>query len=203
MKANTIILDTDLEQGLTEHAENIIAAPNRYLQLKEGNRKVLPRDPLDVSLYDPRLPGVSDGYISSGSHAIFDHYKAHRTCQWVYKIVPPPMPVLLEFFNMIERTIGKKIAMVRGTLLYPPGGYVGWHTNSDITGTRVYIVYSNQNHCSYFKYVDDNNQIITSWDRKGWTVRLFEIPSNRKQPYWHCIESLTAHRVSFGFMLKE
>lgn len=201
MKDTTIVLDEELEQLLTEHTENIIAHPNRYLQMSEAHRKVLPRDPDDVSLYNPTMPGVSDEYIRSGLHKIFDHFKAHRINQWVFKIVPPPFPVLLKLFNLIEQTTGKKVVQMRGALLYPPGGYVGWHTNSDITGERVYLAYSNQDHCSYFKYVDSSGDIITSWDKKGWKVRVFDISSNPKQPYWHCIESISSYRVSFGFKL--
>lgn len=204
MKENFLVLDQSLEEQLTEHAENIIRSPQRYMQLAEGNRQVSPRDQTDASLYDPNLPGVSDEYISSGLHNIFDHDKAHRSCQWLYKIVLPPMPVLHKFFNALEESTGKKVTRVRGTLLYPPGGFMGWHTNSDVVGTRIYLAYSNIEKGSYFKYVDaasDDKQIVTSWDRKGWNIRMFEITSDPKELYWHCIESLTAHRVSFGFML--
>lgn len=204
MIENFLTLDIELEQQLTEHAENIIRTPNRYLRLAEGNRKVLPRDPNDISLYDPNLPGVSDEYITSGLVDIFNHKNAHQVCRWLYKIVLPPMPVLLKFFNAIENTVGKKVSLIRGTLLYPPGGYMGWHTNSDMIGTRLYLAYSNINKGSYFKYIDmgsGEKQIITSWDKKGWNIRMFEVTSDPKQLYWHCIESITAHRVSFGFML--
>ena len=38
--------------------------------------------------------------------------------------------------------IGKRLSVdVSGHFLYPPGGYMGWHTNSRVPGWRMYVNY--------------------------------------------------------------
>ena len=84
-----------------------------------------------------------------------------------------------------------------GHLWYPPGGYMGWHTNSGAPGWRMYLSYAEEPGKSFFRYRDPvTHEIVTSWDDR-WSVRMFEIRAD--VPLWHAVYSDT-HRVSVGYV---
>jgi hypothetical protein len=85
-----------------------------------------------------------------------------------------------------------------GHLWYPPGGYMGWHTNSGAPGWRMYLSYAEKPGKSFFRYRDPvTHDIVTSWDDR-WNIRLFEIRADI--PLWHAVYSET-HRFSVGYVL--
>lgn len=91
----------------------------------------------------------------------------------------------------------KHAIFISGHFLYKPEGFMGWHTNINSRGLRIYFVYADEHQKSFFRYWDDENkQIITDYDNKGWNVRLFNV--TRQRPFWHCVYSDT-NRYSFGF----
>ena len=162
-----------------------------------------------LDVLDPNLPIVGDGFIQSqnlNTNTWTDELLEYGLFNKVDYISYPPMKTLMPFIKKIEEKLNKKFVEPRGNMLYPINGYMGWHTNSNVPGVRVYAVYSPQENSSYFKYVDrwtsDTPTIITDWDSQGWTIRAFapsNLPSNL---LWHCIHSPRAPRVSFGFMFK-
>ena len=80
-----------------------------------------------------------------------------------------------------------------GRYWYPSNGFLGWHTNSNATGERLYIIWAEDDNKSFFRYKDkDTGKIVTKWEKKGWQINRF------KPPIWHCVGSYT-NRVSFGF----
>jgi hypothetical protein len=82
---------------------------------------------------------------------------------------------------------------------YPPGGYMGWHTNSNVACFRFYCNHAETGDASFFRYRNPvDGEIITSWDRAGWNFRCFRTDL---QPLWHCVYSAT-NRVSFGYSLR-
>lgn len=85
-----------------------------------------------------------------------------------------------------------------GAFLYPPTGYMGWHTNSDSPGKRLYIVYCDEDNQSFFKYYKDG-KVITDYDKKGINIREFDIPEPPEY-LWHCVGS-NCNRYSFGFRI--
>ena len=86
-----------------------------------------------------------------------------------------------------------------GHFWYPPGGYMGWHTNSRKPGWRFYVSYAEEAGRSFFRYRDPGSgEIITSMDGR-WTFRLFRV--DRRRPLWHAIYSDT-DRFSFGYRLR-
>tara|TARA_B100001996_G_scaffold355923_1_gene318894 strand:+ start:405 stop:953 length:549 start_codon:yes stop_codon:yes gene_type:complete len=89
---------------------------------------------------------------------------------------------------------------VSGHFYYPPTGFMGWHTNHDQPGYRLYITYSSETNKSFFRYRNrGEKQIMTDYDDKGITIREFLVPY--KKPYfWHCVGS-ECNRISFGFCL--
>jgi hypothetical protein len=81
-----------------------------------------------------------------------------------------------------------------GLKLYPPGGYLSWHTNSDNPGIRVYFSYAREPGC-WFRYMRDN-KAVTLEDKPGWNIRVF--PVRRDNLLWHCVWA-PVERYSFGF----
>ena len=85
-----------------------------------------------------------------------------------------------------------------GFFLYPPGGYMGWHTNWQNPGWRLYISYAEEPGKSFFRYRDpETGQIVTSPD-KGFHLRVFR--ATDENPFWHAIYSET-HRYSLGYKI--
>lgn len=86
-----------------------------------------------------------------------------------------------------------------GHFWYPDGGYMDWHTNHKSPGIRLYVVYADKDKASFFRYQDPvSKEIVTSWDKKGWNVRLFY--TSVAQPLWHCVNS-SCNRLSLGWCL--
>lgn len=82
---------------------------------------------------------------------------------------------------------------------YPPGSYMGWHTNSRFPGWRLYVTYCAEPGKSFFRYRDPlSGEVVTSMDT-GLDFRLFEVSKERH--LWHAIYSET-DRYSFGYMVR-
>jgi hypothetical protein len=86
-----------------------------------------------------------------------------------------------------------------GLILYKPGNYLGWHTNSTNPINRVYFVYSDKGDSSFLRYDHATNQIREDKDRPGWNIREFEAGDGIEDPlYWHAVYSYCT-RISIGF----
>ncbi len=94
---------------------------------------------------------------------------------------------------------GRKLSIVKsGHFWYPPGGFMGWHTNERSPGWRLYINYADEPGKSFFRYRDPaTGAIVTKSDRR-WNVRLFKISS--VDPLWHAVYSQT-NRFSLGYYI--
>jgi len=104
-----------------------------------------------------------------------------------------------KMIHVIKRIFPENRVEVSGFFHYPKTGYMSWHTNSDVPCKRLYITWAKESNSSFFRYYQDNN-IITDYDDKGLTLRLFDIKD--KPPYlWHCVGSNT-DRISFGFRIR-
>lgn len=110
----------------------------------------------------------------------------------------PLKPIVQE---LLEQLVGSRDhggLKVSGAFWYPKNGYMGWHTNLEAPGCRLYCSYAREPGRSFFRYREPETNIIrTSWDRGGWQFRLFRIA---RQPLWHTVYSET-DRVSVGFKL--
>ena len=85
-----------------------------------------------------------------------------------------------------------------GFFLYPPKGYMGWHTNAPNPGWRLYINYADEPGKSFIRYRDLEGGIHTLWDKQV-NVRLFRVETAR--PLWHAIYSDT-YRFSIGYRIR-
>ncbi len=90
---------------------------------------------------------------------------------------------------------GNELISISGKFHYLPRGFMGWHSNSNFGGWRVYASYVAEGDKSFFRYYK-GGKVITEWEKKGWNFRAFEI----KKPilYWHCVYT-DVDRFSFGF----
>ena len=104
-----------------------------------------------------------------------------------------------EIKALVQEAYPDKFVWCSGYFYYPPTGYMGWHTNHDNPGIRIYITYSSEANKSFFKYYKDG-EIVTDYDKKGITIRQFQCPGSRPY-YWHCVGS-ECDRVSVGFTVK-
>jgi hypothetical protein len=103
-----------------------------------------------------------------------------------------------KFIPVLQKVFTDSIIQVSGYFHYPDTGFMSWHTNSDIPCKRLYITWSKEGGKSFFRYFE-NGKVITDYDDKGITVRMFNITD--KPPYlWHCVGSET-DRLSFGFRI--
>ncbi len=95
---------------------------------------------------------------------------------------------------------GVKALGISGRIWYPFAGYMGWHTNDDNKGWKLYCNHSREGHKSFFRYQHpETKEVVTSWDKQGWNFRIFEIIEG--QLLWHCIYSET-DRISIGHTFK-
>lgn len=86
-----------------------------------------------------------------------------------------------------------------GHFWYPPGAYMGWHTNSRAPGWRIYINYAEDENKSFFRYQDQKTREIITLNDKEWNIRIFKVTQDT--PLWHCVYSQT-NRFSLGYMLE-
>lgn len=85
-----------------------------------------------------------------------------------------------------------------GNFWYPPGSYMGWHTNLRTPGWRLYINYVEEPGKSFFRYRDPDRGTVITADDKQWNFRLFKITP--RKPLWHAVYSET-NRFSLGYRL--
>lgn len=83
-----------------------------------------------------------------------------------------------------------------GSVLYPPGGWMGWHTNSDRPGWRVYVSYVRSKDKCFFRW-RDGRDVSTDYDAAGLNIRMFRV-GDVSDPLWHCVYA-DDWRFSIGF----
>ena len=86
-----------------------------------------------------------------------------------------------------------------GCFLYPKYGYCGWHTNSNVVGTRIYYAYVPEDGKSFFSTFEDD-KVNVSYDNQGWNKRQFHVKDGNDK-LWHCVGSYT-NRFSLGFQVR-
>ena len=186
---------------LGDHAELIT-------QLEQGKKWLRDnREKLNTDNYDPNLP------ISAIEQRLSeDHLKALQQNSEPRFIAGDDANQILfgnVRFGMLTQTLAhalnERLAPRRlmrlfqsGRNWYPPHGYMGWHTNANIQGFRLYCSHAPVSGASYFKYQNPTTKaIVTSWDEAGWNFRCFRTDL---EPLWHCVYSET-DRISFGYGL--
>ncbi len=92
------------------------------------------------------------------------------------------------------------VVIASGHFWYPPGGYLGWHTNSRVPGWRVYLTYASEPGRSGFRHLDpETGEIHTTLDG-AWDLRAFRV--GPAEPLWHAVWA-ECDRFSFGYRIPE
>lgn len=73
---------------------------------------------------------------------------------------------------------------------YPPGGWMDWHTNSNNSGKRLYVAWSETGESGMRWFRD--GQVVDDPDQPGWNVRIFDTPE------WHMVYA-RCWRYSIGW----
>ena len=103
---------------------------------------------------------------------------------------------LIRLSQRLSKKFGSRF-FVSGLFWYPYRGYCGWHTNSNVKGTRIYYVWAAEDDKSFFRYQNpDTGEVVTRVEKAGWQINKFA--PNRAKPLWHCVGSST-NRFSIGF----
>lgn len=79
---------------------------------------------------------------------------------------------------------------------YPPGGYVGWHTNCNAPGWIILFNWSEEGK-GYFKYYH-NYKLVTLEDKPGWNARVGRFRPEPNNLLWHCAKT-DCRRFSFSY----
>lgn len=88
-------------------------------------------------------------------------------------------------------------------MLYPKGGYMGWHHNANAPGYNILLSWSKEGK-GYFRYQDPiTKEIVTMQDTPGWTCKAgYYGPWNEKDRIvWHCANAEHEERFTLGYII--
>ena len=90
-----------------------------------------------------------------------------------------------------------------GGFWYPAAsGWMDWHTNFEVPGPRIYLVWCAEGGKSRFIYSPDGGRtIVEKMEPPGWSCNVFMI-GNERHLFWHAVDSGGTDRISFGFKPK-
>lgn len=72
--------------------------------------------------------------------------------------------------------------------VYPPKGYMTWHTNADAPGYNILLTWSEKG-LGFFRYQDPiTKEIVTMQDKPGWNCKVgyFGKHTETDKLFWHC-----------------
>jgi hypothetical protein len=107
----------------------------------------------------------------------------------------------IERINEITLLLGAHNTAI--ALMYPPEGFVDWHTNWNNSSYQILVTWSETGE-GYFRYKDPaTGEIITLHDKPGWNVRYHYFGSKKEPDHvlWHCAYT-KCDRFSFAFRYK-
>lgn len=106
-------------------------------------------------------------------------------------------------FNVTEFIGARNNAL---TAFYPEDGYIGWHTNWNVSGNNLVFTYSEKGG-GCFKYLDlETDEVIVMPDTKGeWTCKAgyFGSYSEKNNHFWHAAESNGSTRLTFSYVIPD
>lgn len=88
-------------------------------------------------------------------------------------------------------------------MLYPKGGYMGWHHNANASGYNILLSWSKDGK-GFFRYQDPiTKEIVTMYDTPGWTAKCgYYGPWHEPDKiYWHCANAKEEERFTLGYII--
>lgn len=106
------------------------------------------------------------------------------------------------FKEKVRNDFATEIGATSAALLnyYPPGGFVGWHTNWNANAYQILFTWSRDGN-GYFKYYDKaKDKIITIQDKPGWQCRHYYFGRKDEEDH-HCWHSAYAggERITLAY----
>lgn len=107
-----------------------------------------------------------------------------------------------DYMQRVKYDFASEIGAHTSALLsyYPPGGFVGWHTNYNASAYQVLFTWSKTAN-GYFRYLDnETGEIVTIQDKVGWQARHFYF-GPEEEPHNHCWHSAYAgdERITLAY----
>jgi hypothetical protein len=88
-------------------------------------------------------------------------------------------------------------------MLYPKGGYMGWHHNANASGYNILLSWSQEGK-GFFRYQDPiTKEIVTMHDSPGWTCKVgyYGAWHEPSKIYWHCASAEHEERFTLGYII--
>lgn len=144
------------------------------------------RDYLDDCLSREGLIGPPDRYFA----------------QPISKMVREDKEMWEGFMQKVKYDFASELGAHTSALLsyYPPGGFVGWHTNYDANAYQILFTWSETGD-GYFRYYDkQKDEIVTIQDVPGWQCRHFYFGAGHEEDL-HCWHSAYAgcQRITLAY----
>lgn len=116
-------------------------------------------------------------------------YPEQYMAQPISKMVDEDPEKFTEFKNKVRNDFATEIGAMHSALLnyYPPGGFVGWHTNWNANCYQILFTWSKTGN-GYFKYYDkQKDEIVTIQDKPGWQCRHYYFGRKEELDHhcWH------------------
>ena len=91
------------------------------------------------------------------------------------------------------------------SMIYPPGGYLAWHTNADVPGRNLILTWSKEGK-GVFKYRNTKTGVYLNIpDKKGWNIKSFDWhgfnEADRRGLTWHSAGT-ECLRVTIAYVIK-
>lgn len=117
----------------------------------------------------------------------------------------PPQPELQTALKKLDTDLlawsGSRNNAVK--MLYPKGGYMGWHHNANAAGYNILLSWSKDG-TGYFRYQDPiTKEITTMNDTPGWTCKVGYYGKWKESDriYWHCANAQYEERFTLGYII--
>lgn len=104
-----------------------------------------------------------------------------------------------EYKTRINEVLGSKFSSLM--MVYPPNGFIGWHTNENCHGYNIILSYSLKGN-GFFRYQDPKTkEIITLNDPVGWSAKAGYFGFKEEDIFWHTARGFEEHRLTCSFVL--
>lgn len=115
------------------------------------------------------------------------------------------IPLLNEALQTLDKDLlawsGSRNNAVK--MIYPEGGFMGWHHNANAPGYNVLLSWSEKG-TGFFRYQDPiTKEIITMNDTPGWTCKVgyYGAWHEDDKIYWHCAGAPFEKRFTLGYII--
>lgn len=116
-----------------------------------------------------------------------------------------PFPLLQTALKKVDEQLiawsGSRNNAVK--MLYPRGGYMGWHHNANAPGFNILLSWSKEG-LGYFKYQDPiTKEMVIMQDTPGWTCKVgyFGRFSEPEKIVWHCANAKQEERATLAYVI--